>query len=69
MIFCSDQCWNHVCDVGGQASKVEDNTITDRVVENEEDYQIIQKDINHVEVYTEKYQMEFNPGTCEVGQI
>ena len=52
--------------VAGLISKFADDTKIGGVVDSEEDCQRIQQDINRLETWTEKWQMEFNPDKSEI---
>eukprot|EP00061_Rhincodon_typus_P005143 g24308.t1 len=55
--------------IAGLISKFADDTKIGGVVKSEEDCQGIQQDINQLEAWAEKWQIEFNPDKCEVMQF
>ena len=52
--------------VAGLISKFADDTKIGGVADSDEDCQRIQQDIDRLENWAEKWQMEFNPDKCEV---
>ena len=52
--------------VTGLISKFADDTKVGGFADSDEDHQRIQQDIDRLETWTERWQMEFNPNKCEV---
>ena len=52
--------------VTGLLSKFAVNTKVGGFADNDEDHQRIQQDVDQLETWAERWQMEFNPDKCEV---
>ena len=52
--------------IAGLISKFADDTKIGGVADSDEDCQRIQQDVDRLEKWAEKWQMEFNPDKCEV---
>ena len=69
MVFLRDQCWDRNDleeNVTGLIRNFVDDTKVGGFANSDEDHQRIEQDIDQLETWAERWQMEFNPDKYEV---